>query len=50
MIPSHPPPHLAALVAEQTAAFNNPKATEDDRVFVFRKIQEEQTRLRKEEH
>ena len=47
MIPTHPPPHLAALVAEQTAAFDDPTSTEDDRVFVYRKIQEEQKRLRK---
>ena len=41
MIPTYPPPHLAALVDEQTAAFNNPTATMDDRMYVYRKIQDE---------
>ena len=49
MIPTHSPPHLAALVDEQTSAFNNPASTMDDRMYVFRKIQDEQKRLRKEE-
>ena len=43
---THP---LESLVNEQTSAFNNPAATMDDRMYVYRKIQDEQKRLRKEE-